>query len=128
MTAPTDKDETTKRVSDWGIPGTYVFDGKVSQIGYRLNKLAFSLGDAKNREAYRADEEAYLAKYKLDEETKNAIRKRDWLALTTKHGGNIYYMLKLGAAVGNGLYQMGAQMRHETYEEFLNTRNAKGAR
>ena len=127
MTA-SNKDDTTKRVSDWGIPGTYVFDGKVSQIGYQLNKLSFSLGDAKNREAYRADEEAYLARYKLDEETKNAIRKRDWLALTTKHGGNIYYMLKLGATVGDGLYQMGAQMRHETYEEFLNTRNAKGAR
>lgn len=112
----------------WGIPGTYVFDGRVSRRGYNLNKLAFSLGDAANRDAYRADEEAYLEKYRLDDATKDAVRRRDWLALTTEHGGNIYYMLKLGAAVGAHLYQMGAQMRHETYEEFLNTRNAKGAR
>jgi protocatechuate 4,5-dioxygenase alpha chain len=109
------KHEAAAPGSDWGIPGTYVFDGKLSQRGYQLNKLAFSLGDAKNREAYRKDEEAYLAKYKLDEETKQAIRKRDWLALTTVHGGNIYYMLKLGATVGDGLYQMGAKMRHETF-------------
>ena len=114
--------------SNWGIPGTYVFDGKLSKLGYKLNKLSFSLGDAKNREDYRKDEEAYLAKYDLDDTTKEAVRKRDWLALTTKHGGNIYYMLKLGATVGDGLYQMGAKMRHETFEEFLATRNAKGAR
>jgi protocatechuate 4,5-dioxygenase alpha chain len=119
--------ERTK-ISDWGIPGTYVFDGSVSGVGYKLNKLSFSLGDAKNREEFRRDEEAYMAKYKLDEATKAAIRRRDWLALTTIHGGNIYYMLKLGAAVGAGLYQMGAQMRHETLEEFLSTRNAQGAR
>jgi protocatechuate 4,5-dioxygenase alpha chain len=117
-----------KKSSDWGIPGTYVFDGTISAIGYKLNKLSFSLGDAKNREEYQRDEEAYMTNYKLDEATKEAIRKRDWLALTTVHGGNIYYMLKLGAAVGSGLYQMGAQMRHETFEEFLSTRNAKGAR
>ena len=36
-------------------------------------------------------------------------------------------MLKLGAATGNGLYQMGAQQRGETYQEFLATRNNKSA-
>jgi protocatechuate 4,5-dioxygenase alpha chain len=124
MTAQDDR----KKSSDWGIPGTYVFDGKVSALGYKLNKLSFSLGDARNRAEYRRDEEAYIDKYKIDDATKAAILRRDWLALTTVHGGNIYYMLKLGAAVGCGLYQMGAQMRHQTFEEFLSTRNAKGAR
>jgi protocatechuate 4,5-dioxygenase alpha chain len=117
-----------KQASDWGIPGTYVFDGTLSAIGYKLNKLAFSLGDAGNRDAFRRDEDAYMARFGLDEATKDAVRRRDWLALTTVHGGNIYYLLKLGATVGHGLYQMGAQMRHETFEEFLSTRNAKGAR
>jgi protocatechuate 4,5-dioxygenase alpha chain len=121
-------DRNSQQTSGWGIPGTYVFDGTISRTGYKLNKLAFSLGDAANREEYRRDEEAYLEKFKLDEATREAVRRRDWLALTTIHGGNIYYMLKLGATVGAGLYQMGAQMRHETFEEFLNTRNAKGAR
>jgi hypothetical protein len=36
-------------------------------------------------------------------------------------------MLKIGSANGNSLYRMGAQMRGETYEEFLKTRNISGA-
>ena len=40
---------------------------------------------------------------------------------------NIYAMLKIGSATGNSLYRMGAQMRGETYEEFLATRNISGA-
>lgn len=122
------RDPIEESKARWGIDGTYVFDKTLSRKGYKLNKMAFSLGDAKNREEYRRDEEAYLAKFALDEATKESIRKGDYLALTTIHGGNIYYMLKLGAAKGDGLYKMGAQMRNETFEEFLNTRNAKGAR
>lgn len=115
-------------LSDWGIPGTYVFDGTRSRRGYALNKLAHSLTDEKNREEYRRDEEAYLDKYNLPQEQKDAVLRRDYLALTTQHGGNVYYLLKLGATLGDGLYQMGAQMRGETYEEFLATRTAGGAR
>jgi protocatechuate 4,5-dioxygenase alpha subunit len=114
--------------SDWGIPGTYVFDHTRSRLGYELNKLAYSLTDLTNREAFRKDEESYLARYKLSEAQKEAIRRRDWLVLTKEHGGNIYYIYKLGAATGAGLYHMGAQMRGETYEQFLATRGAKGAR
>jgi len=115
-------------VTDWGIPGTYVFDHTRSQLGYELNKLAHSLTDPANREAFRKDEEGYMARFKLRDGQKEAIRRRDWLALTKEHGGNIYYIYKLGAATGAGLYHMGAQMRGETYEEFLQTRDAKGAR
>jgi len=115
-------------LTDWGIPGTYVFDHTRSRLGYELNKLAHSLTDAANREAFRNDEEGYMARYKLSEAQKEAIRSRDWLALTKQHGGNIYYIYKLGAATGAGLYHMGAQMRGETYEQFLETRGAKGAR
>jgi protocatechuate 4,5-dioxygenase alpha chain len=115
-------------LTDWGIPGTYVFDHTRSRLGYELNKLAYSLTDPANREAFRKDEEEYMARYKLSDEQKDAIRTRDWLALTKDHGGNIYYIYKLGAATGAGLYHMGAQMRGETYEQFLETRGAKGAR
>jgi protocatechuate 4,5-dioxygenase, alpha chain len=40
---------------------------------------------------------------------------------------NIYFMLKVGSVTGNSLYRMGAQMRGESYEEFLASRNIKGA-
>jgi protocatechuate 4,5-dioxygenase alpha chain len=124
-----DKDAGTgTALTDWGIPGTYVFDHTRSRAGYELNKLAYSLTDQANREAFRKDEEGYMARYKLTEAQKSAIRRRDWLALAKAHGGNIYYMYKLGATTGAGLYHMGAQMRGETYEQFLETRGAKGAR
>ena len=122
-----DKDAGTgMALTDWGIPGTYVFDHTRSP--YELNKLAYSLTDPANREAFRKDEEGYMARYRLTEAQKGAIRRRDWLALAKEHGGNIYYMYKLGATTGAGLYHMGAQMRGETYEQFLDTRGAKGAR
>ena len=42
-------------------------------------------------------------------------------------GMNIYFMLKIGSVTGNGLYKMGAQMRGESYENFLKTRKISGA-
>lgn len=121
-------DQKQDTLSDWGIPGTYVFDQTRSRAGYELNRLAYSLTSPQNREIYRKDEQAYLARYKLTPLQKDAILKRDWLTLMKFGGGNIYYIYKLGATVGQGLYHMGAQMRGETYDEFLATRSAKGAR
>jgi protocatechuate 4,5-dioxygenase alpha chain len=115
-------------VSDWGIPGTYVFDSTRSRRGIALNRFAFSLTSPRNRETFRADEAAYMARFGVGAAAADAVRRRDWLALVSEHGGNIYYIYKVGAAVGHGLYHMGAQMRGQTYDEFLQTRAAKGAR
>jgi protocatechuate 4,5-dioxygenase alpha subunit len=115
-------------LSDCGIPGTYVFDASRSRAGYALNKLAHSLTVRENRDSFRADEEAYMAKYDLTGAQRHAIRDRDWLRLMKECGGNIYYVYKIGAAVGDGLYNMGAQMRGQSFEEFLQTRSAKDAR
>jgi protocatechuate 4,5-dioxygenase alpha chain len=114
--------------SDWGIPGTYVFDHTRARTGYELNKLAYSLTQSQNRDAFLRDEDAYLKMYALTDGQRAAIGRRDWLALIKEHGGNIYYIYKLGATLGFGLYLMGAQMRGVSYEDFLNSRHAKGAR
>ncbi|OVZ64678.1 protocatechuate 3,4-dioxygenase [Pigmentiphaga sp. NML080357] len=111
---------------DWGIAGTYVFDGDRSRAGYAVNKLCMSLTRPENRERFRQDEEAYMAGFALSEAQKQAIRDRDWLELV-RLGGNIYYMIKIGATVGAGLYAMGAQMRGQSLEAFLATRQNKGA-
>jgi protocatechuate 4,5-dioxygenase alpha chain len=108
------------------IPGTTVFDGRMSQRGYRLNRMCGTLCRPENRDAFKADSEAYMAKFGLTEEEKALIRTRDFSGLI--HAGlNIYFMLKLGACTGNSLYRMGAQMRGESYEQFLSTRNIKDA-
>ena len=67
-----------------------------------------------------------MSRFGLTEDEKALIRKRDFQGLIDA-GTNIYYLLKIGTATGNGLYKMGAQMRGETYEQFLATRNIRGA-
>ena len=108
------------------IPDTTVFDLRASRRGLRLNKMCGSLCSPENRAAFKQDEDGYMAKFNLTEEEKNLVRKRDFAGLI--HAGlNIYWMLKLGSVTGNSLYRMGAQMRGESYEQFLATRNFKDA-
>lgn len=108
------------------IQGSEVFDLAMSWRGLRINKMCNALSQAHNRESFKRDEEAFMAAYGLTEEEKQLVRARDFSGLLAI-GGNIYFLLKLGVVTGNGLYVMGATMRGESYEQFLATRNEKGA-
>ena len=88
--------------------------------------MCAALCDPKERDAFKRDEEAFMKRFSLSEKEQDLIRKRDFKGLIAA-GMNIYAMLKIGSATGNSLYRMGAQMRGETYEEFLKTRNISGA-
>jgi protocatechuate 4,5-dioxygenase alpha subunit len=108
------------------IRGSEVFDLAQSWRGYRINKMCNALSQAANRQAFQRDEEAFLAAHGLTEEERQMVRERDFSGLLAA-GGNIYFLLKLGVVTGNGLYAMGARMRGESYEQFLATRNDRGA-
>ena len=108
------------------IPDTSIFDLRLSRRGVRLNRMCAALCSPAEREAFKRDEEAFMQRFFLNEEEKKLIRARDFKGLI-EAGMNIYAMLKIGSATGNSLYRMGAQMRGETYEQFLSTRNIKGA-
>ena len=108
------------------IPDTSIFDLRLSRRGYRLNKMGGALCSPAEREAFKRDEEAFMARFGLSDAEKDLIRKRDFKGLI-ESGMNIYFMLKIGSVTGNSLYRMGAQMRGESYEEFLATRNFKDA-
>ncbi|MDA1327294.1 MAG: protocatechuate 3,4-dioxygenase [Proteobacteria bacterium] len=110
------------------IPGTTVFDWRESRKGYRLNKFAMSFTRPENRAAFTADEEAYMERYCLGEAERQFLRTRDFRGLIEECGGNIYMIMKIGNCTGHGLYHMGAQLRGETFEAFMATRNARGAR
>jgi protocatechuate 4,5-dioxygenase alpha subunit len=108
------------------IPDTSIFDLRLSRRGLRLNRMCGTLCDPANREAFKRDEEGFMSKFQLNEDEKNLVRARDFGGLI--HAGlNIYWMLKLGSVTGNSLYRMGAQMRGESYEQFLATRRLKDA-
>ena len=109
------------------IPDTSIFDLRLSLRGKRLNRLCAALCSPAERDAFKRDEDAYMTRFGLTDEEKTLLRTRDFKGLI-EAGTNIYYLLKIGSVTGNGLYQMGAQMRGETYQQFLATRKISDAR
>jgi protocatechuate 4,5-dioxygenase, alpha chain len=90
------------------IGGTPIFDGAMAQKAYALNKMCFSFNHTANRDAFRADEDAYCRKFGLTAEERDAVRRRDVLGLV-EAGGNIYYLAKLAGIWGLGVQDIGAQ-------------------
>ena len=99
------------------IPGTVIFDGAEAQKGYALNKMCYSFNSAGNRLAFKRNEEAYCRAYGLTPEQRDAVRRRDVLALV-RGGGNVYYLAKLTGIFGLGVQDIGAQQTGVTVEEF----------
>ena len=54
------------------IPGTFVFDADRSRQGYHLNMFCMSLMKPGNRTAFKADEAAYLQKFPMTGEQRDA--------------------------------------------------------
>ena len=110
MRAPRDYDD---------IPGTYVQDSVQLRRGYHLNMFCMSLNDAGNRDAFRADEAAYLDRFPMTDAQRRAVLARDWLGML-RLGGNIYYTFKLAAFDGLTMQHVGAAMSGTgmTVEEF----------
>jgi protocatechuate 4,5-dioxygenase, alpha chain len=99
------------------IFGTTPFDGAMAQRGYALNKMCFSFNSAANREAFRADEAAYMREYALNEQQSEAIRTRDVLGLLAA-GGNVYYLAKFAGILGLDVQDLGAAQTGMTKEAF----------
>ena len=99
------------------IPGTYVFDGTHSRKGYRLNMFCMSLNEPANREAFAANEAAYVDRYSLTQEQKQAVLDRDYLQLL-RLGGNIYYTFKLAIYDRKSMQYVGGAMSGMTEAAF----------
>ena len=99
------------------IPGTPLFDSRMAMKGYALNKMCYSFNEAKNREQFKSDEEAYLRQYGLNEEQKTAIRNRNVLQLIAA-GGNIYYLAKFAGILGLDVQDIGAQQTGMSKDAF----------
>ena len=108
MTKPNEYDD---------IPGTTVFDAQRSRQGYHLNMFCMSLMKADNRTAFKAGERAYLDRWPMTEEQKQAVLKRDW-NLMISLGGNIYYLAKLFFNDQKSFQYVAAIMTGSTQEEY----------
>lgn len=101
------------------IPGTYVFDAEQSRKGYHLNMFCMSLRQGENREAFKADEKAYLQRFPMTDDQRDAVLARDWNEML-RLGGNIYYTAKLGATDEITFQELAARMSGVSTEEYRN--------
>lgn len=106
---------STKDYDD--IPGTYVFDADRSREGYHLNQFCISLRLQANRDAFNADEGAYLDRYPMTPEQRQAVLDRDWNGMLAL-GGNIYYTSKLAANDGINFQNLAGLMTGMGVEEY----------
>jgi protocatechuate 4,5-dioxygenase, alpha chain len=91
-------------------PELDLFDESTARRGLRLNKAAYSLKDAPQRELFARDEEAWVDQFDLTPEERELIRARDWIGLW-RGGMSIYVMVKLSGVTETPLPEIGRQMR-----------------
>ncbi|RIV89596.1 protocatechuate 4,5-dioxygenase subunit alpha [Aurantiacibacter xanthus] len=99
------------------IPGTPVFDGEQARSGYALNAMCYAFNSAELREAFVKDEEAVMERFNLTEQQRDAVRKRDILAML-EAGGNVYYLAKLAGILGLNVQDLGALQTGMELEDF----------
>jgi len=107
------------------IPGTILFDAGRSRQGYHLNMFCMSLMKAENRDAFRADQAAYLERFPMTPEQRKVILARDWNGML-QLGGNIYYTAKLAACDGLSFQQIAAMMTGSTQADYAKMMIAGG--
>ncbi len=91
------------------IPGTTVFDAQRARKGYQLNQFLYSLMSADNRKEFLADERAYLMKFPMTQEQRDAVMARAWNTLLSL-GGVSYALAKLAFTDGKSYQFMASQM------------------
>ena len=100
------------------IPGTWVFDAQRARAGYHLNQFLYTLMKAENREAFLADESAYLAGFKLTDAQRQAVLGRDWNRLL-ELGGVVYALAKLAFTDGKSYQFMASRMTGLSEQEYV---------
>ncbi len=107
------------------IPGTRVFTALRSRQAYHLHKFCMSLMDAANRDAFKADEAAYLDRFRMSAEQKQAVLDRDFNKLIDL-GGNIYFLVKLSNTDGWSAQRAVGSMTDMTPDEYAAMMRAGG--
>ena len=100
------------------VPGTTVFDERMSRLGYHLNQFCMSLMKPENRERFKADNRAYLDEWKMSEDQKQAVVDRDYNRMLSL-GGNIYFLAKIFSSDGLSFQYAASTMTGVSEAEYL---------
>jgi protocatechuate 4,5-dioxygenase, alpha chain len=107
--------ETTDPFED--IPGTTLFHAQRAREGYHLNMFCMSLMKPENRAEFKKDEAAYLHRWPITQEQREAVLKRDWGRMI-ELGGNIYFLSKLFSTDGLSFQHVAATMTGLSQEQY----------
>ncbi|MGB3798114.1 MAG: protocatechuate 4,5-dioxygenase subunit alpha [Alteraurantiacibacter sp.] len=99
------------------IPGTKVFRARESRQAYHLHKFCMSLMKPENRKEFKADEPAYLDRYGMTAEQKEAVSKRD-LTRLLELGGTMYFLVKIASTDGWSAQKAVSSMSGMSAEEY----------
>lgn len=99
------------------IPGTRVFTAARARQGYWLNQFAMSLMQPENREAWKADERAYLERWPMSDEQREAILARDYNRCLDL-GGNVYFLAKVFSTDGLSFAEAVSTMTDMSFPEY----------
>jgi gallate dioxygenase len=109
------------------LEGTYAFDIRKSHHALRLNRFLWNLRLPEQRAAFLADEPQAYRDAGLDEAEQALLRARDWIGLI-RHGANFFVLEKMARVLKVSNLEVYAEMRGESFEDFLKTRQVPDAR
>lgn len=107
------------------IPGTTVFNARRSREAYHLHKFCMSLMEEGNRADFRTNESAYLNRFRMSQDQKQAVLDRDFNQLIDL-GGNIYFLVKLSNTDGWSTQRAVSSMTSMTPDEYAAMMRAGG--
>lgn len=92
---------------DLDEPGTIPFTARRALRGQALNRFALSLRSPVNREKFLEDQRGYVGSFGVGVAEIDMIEQRDWTGLL-QMGGHLQALLKVAAALGQDLWDIGA--------------------
>lgn len=107
------------------IPGTYVFDVRVSHRTLALNRFFWHMIRAESREDYHRNPKAAMTRAGLSDAEQVMIERQDWIGLV-RHGVNFFVLEKFARVAKRSNLEVYALMRGETLDAFLATRRVPG--
>jgi protocatechuate 4,5-dioxygenase, alpha chain len=92
-----------------GLPGECVADPQAA-LRNPLNAMSHSLAQPENLREFRRDEQAYCLRFGLNRQQRDAVRRRDFVAMIDA-GGQLLYLDRLASALG--LDTLESILRHQ---------------
>lgn len=109
------------------IGGTYPFDVRTAVARYRINRFCWNMARPEFRARFKADEARLCREEGLNAEETRLLTERDWIGLI-RYGVNFFVLEKFARLVGRTNLEVYAEMRGETFDEFMATRRVPDAR